>query len=283
MDAKTTGRFIAELRRQKGYAQKELAETLMVTDQAISRWETGKGFPDTALLKPLGDALSVSVGELLAGQRIEETDMKEQTDRVILDALHYTGRMLADVVSVIVFLAALALLLSPLFVTGQSPVWVLGLFLAAALLSACIKRRRGAPPIAREAYYLAALVLQGVALILEILPLGAVMVFATGSNAYTVETYSYFSLLPVGYANVTPMLTGVLTVAVLLLGVIALFRFDRRVKCRNAAFICSVLALLFSLILRLLFGAVGMTAASYGVSGAILLSVCLQALANRQG
>ncbi len=147
MDAKATGRFIAELRRQKGYTQKELAETLMVTDKAISRWETGKGFPDTALLKPLGDVLGVSVGELLAGQRIEETDMKEQTDRVILDALHYTRRMLADVVSVIVSLAALALLLSPLFVTGQSPVWILGLFLAAAsygvsgaiLLSVCLQ------------------------------------------------------------------------------------------------------------------------------------------------
>lgn len=43
MDAKTTGRFIAELRKQKGYTQKELAEKIMVTDKAISRWETGKG------------------------------------------------------------------------------------------------------------------------------------------------------------------------------------------------------------------------------------------------
>ena len=55
MDAKTTGRFIAELRKQKGYTQKELAEKIMVTDKAISRWETGKGLPDTSLLKPLGD------------------------------------------------------------------------------------------------------------------------------------------------------------------------------------------------------------------------------------
>ena len=47
MDAKTTGRFIAELRKQKGYTQKELAEKIMVTDKAISRWETGKGLPDT--------------------------------------------------------------------------------------------------------------------------------------------------------------------------------------------------------------------------------------------
>ena len=89
MDAKTTGRFIAELRKQKGYTQKELAEKIMVTDKAISRWETGKGLPDTSLLKPLGDILGVSVGELLSGKIIEEAEMKDQTDRIILDSLKY--------------------------------------------------------------------------------------------------------------------------------------------------------------------------------------------------
>ena len=41
MDANRTGRFIAQLRKEKGYTQKELAERLMVTDKAISHWETG--------------------------------------------------------------------------------------------------------------------------------------------------------------------------------------------------------------------------------------------------
>ena len=87
MDANATGRFIAERRKQKGYTQKELAEKLMVTDKAVSRWETGKGLPDTSLLKPLGEILGVSVGELLCGKTIGETEMKDQTDRIILETL----------------------------------------------------------------------------------------------------------------------------------------------------------------------------------------------------
>ena len=80
MDKNITGRFIAELRKQKGFTQKELAEKLMVTDKAISRWETGKGLPDTSLLKPLGDVLGVSITELLSGKRIEEVSVKVSTD-----------------------------------------------------------------------------------------------------------------------------------------------------------------------------------------------------------
>ena len=48
-----------------------------------------------------------------------------------------------------------------------------------------------------KAYYLTAIALQGIALILEILPIGAVMVFATSPTEHTIEICSYFSLLPV--------------------------------------------------------------------------------------
>ncbi len=87
MDAKLTGSFIAERRKQKGLTQRELAEKLQVTDKAVSRWETGKGLPETSLLKPLGNLLGVSVGELLAGKTIEEEHIKEQTDNILLESL----------------------------------------------------------------------------------------------------------------------------------------------------------------------------------------------------
>ena len=133
-----------------------------------------------------------------------------------------------------------------------------------------------------KVYYLTAIALQGIALILEVLPIGTVMVFATSPTERTIEICSYFSLLPVGYANVTPMLTGILTVAIILMGIIVLFKFDKAAKIKKAVFICSILSLLFSIVPLILFGIVGMTAASYAVSGAILLSICLQAVANRQ-
>ena len=140
MDAKTTGRFIAELRKQKGYTQKELAEKIMVTDKAISRWETGKGLPDTSLLKPLGDILGVSVGELLSGKIIEEAEMKDQTDRIILDSMKYSSRMLANMVNLVLFLIGLALVISPVFLTSRKYYWVGGIvFIGIAVLRTYLK------------------------------------------------------------------------------------------------------------------------------------------------
>lgn len=89
MDAKVTGCFIAQLRKELGLTQKELAEKLEVTDKAISRWETGKGLPDTSLLKPLAEIFGVSVGELLSGKRMDDSQIKSQTDHIILESLSY--------------------------------------------------------------------------------------------------------------------------------------------------------------------------------------------------
>lgn len=283
MDKNATGRFIAELRKQKGFTQKELAEKLMVTDKAISRWETGKGLPDTSLLKPLGDVLGVSVTELLSGKKIEEVDMKERADNIILEALNYSKRMLASVIGTILFIIGIAFIISPLFLASQSHIWALGIIIVVGTtLYSCIRKRGYSMKVTDRVYYLAALALQGVALVLEMLPIGAVMVFATSSTERTIEVYSYFSMLPVGYANFAPLLTGILTILIILLGVIALFRFDKAASIRRTIFVCSIISLLFSIVPVFLFGTVGMTAASYAVSCAILLSNFLQAVANRQ-
>ena len=72
MDAQKTGQLIAEARKEKGLTQRELAQALHVSAQAVSKWERGLNFPDLALLEPLGDCLGLSVSELLSGARGEQ-------------------------------------------------------------------------------------------------------------------------------------------------------------------------------------------------------------------
>lgn len=70
MDNYVTGAVIKRLRENKKMTQEELAEKIFVTSKAVSKWETGKGFPDVGLLEALGKALDVSVIELLSGEDI---------------------------------------------------------------------------------------------------------------------------------------------------------------------------------------------------------------------
>ena len=70
MNHYVTGGVIRTLREKQGMTQAELAEKLCVSDKAVSKWETGRGFPDVSLLEPLGRALHISVPELLCGRTI---------------------------------------------------------------------------------------------------------------------------------------------------------------------------------------------------------------------
>ncbi len=70
MNTYITGAIIKSIREAKGMTQCELAEIIGVTSKAVSKWETGKGFPDISLLKPLACALDTSIIELLNGEQI---------------------------------------------------------------------------------------------------------------------------------------------------------------------------------------------------------------------
>ena len=70
IDNYVTGAQIKKLRENKRMTQEELAEKIFVTSKAVSKWETGKGFPDISLIEPLAKALGISVIELLSGDYI---------------------------------------------------------------------------------------------------------------------------------------------------------------------------------------------------------------------
>lgn len=67
MNQYVTGAIIKQLREGKGITQAQLAARLQVSDKAVSRWETAKGYPDITLIEPLAQALDISVMELLSG------------------------------------------------------------------------------------------------------------------------------------------------------------------------------------------------------------------------
>ncbi len=69
IDRERFGPFVAQLRKEKGLTQKELAQRIHVSDKAVSKWERAAGLPDITLLIPLAEALDVTVTELLRGQR----------------------------------------------------------------------------------------------------------------------------------------------------------------------------------------------------------------------
>jgi transcriptional regulator with XRE-family HTH domain/desulfoferrodoxin (superoxide reductase-like protein) len=81
MDNYITGALIRKLRENRHMTQEELADKVCVSSKAVSKWETGRGFPDIGLVEPLAKALGISVIELLSGtdiiNRNRTADMKK--------------------------------------------------------------------------------------------------------------------------------------------------------------------------------------------------------------
>ena len=94
----TLGKRIAMLRRQRGLKQDDLANTLGVSAQAVSKWENDQTCPDISLLPKLAELLEVSVDELLSGKKEElvttvkvlppeeRKDIKELLLRIVVDS-----------------------------------------------------------------------------------------------------------------------------------------------------------------------------------------------------
>ena len=72
---------LQQLRKQKGMTQEELAEYLHVSRAAVSKWESGRGFPNIESVKAIAKFFDVTLDELLSGEEIlsiAESDHKEK-------------------------------------------------------------------------------------------------------------------------------------------------------------------------------------------------------------
>ena len=98
MDQYVTGMVIRQLREKSGLTQLQLAERLGVSDKTVSKWETGKGYPDITLLEPVAEAFRVSVTELISGNTVRNSNVSANMMRtkfyvcpVCGNVIHSTG------------------------------------------------------------------------------------------------------------------------------------------------------------------------------------------------
>ncbi len=122
MDQIKIGKFIAERRKLKNFTQMQLAEKLGITDRAISKWENGKGMPDSSLMLDLCHELEISVNELLCGEVIEMMNYdkkaeekllqmakeKEKRDKELLQIEIFIGILVSVILIACIFIASFA-------------------------------------------------------------------------------------------------------------------------------------------------------------------------------
>lgn len=91
----TIGKRISENRKAKNIKQDELAEMLLVSPQAVSKWENNISCPDISILPKLSEILGISVDELLSGKKEPETkfvpeekrkDIKDMMFRIVVNS-----------------------------------------------------------------------------------------------------------------------------------------------------------------------------------------------------
>lgn len=85
MNQEKIGKFIATLRKEQNLTQMQLAETLGITDRAVSKWERGKSLPDVSVMLELCNILHIEVSELLNGERIMKENYNEKQEQLLLD------------------------------------------------------------------------------------------------------------------------------------------------------------------------------------------------------
>lgn len=116
MDQQRIGQFIAEMRKERGLTQKELAKELNVSDKTVSKWECGNGLPDVSLMLPLCEILQVSVNELLSGKRLPSHEYKENAENNLVKLMGERSQAkrslwLGVLAVVVTFLAGITLIM----------------------------------------------------------------------------------------------------------------------------------------------------------------------------
>lgn len=118
MDKDKFGKFICQLRKEKGMTQKELGDKLHLTNKAISKWENGLSLPDICIIQDIAQNLDVSVLELLNGEKNLESDISnEKANKIIEDTVKRSGETIKKLKRKVTILIGLIIGLLPVFLT----------------------------------------------------------------------------------------------------------------------------------------------------------------------
>ncbi len=116
MDQIKIGQFIKAIRKEKNLTQREVAESLNISEKTVSKWETGNGLPDVSLMLPLCELLGINVNELLSGERLDEKRYFDKAEQNFMSLIEEKSDakmklILSVIIVTITFLAGFTIIL----------------------------------------------------------------------------------------------------------------------------------------------------------------------------
>lgn len=102
MDQYITGLTIKKLREKNKLTQSELADKLLVSDKAISKWETGRGYPDITLIEDIAKVFNVSITELFSGDTVENRNVASNVEKMKFYVCPICGNVITSIGETIV-------------------------------------------------------------------------------------------------------------------------------------------------------------------------------------
>lgn len=143
MEKKTMGSFLAALRKAKGMTQQEVADQLNVSNKTISKWERDEGCPEIMMLPIIAELYSVTIDEILRGERINREEKIEYTEtksekqiKYLLDRATTKFKNLS-IISVVLGVASVLLAYTLGDIINYDFLWV-GLLITLLLASASV-------------------------------------------------------------------------------------------------------------------------------------------------
>ena len=139
MDLIKIGKFISTKRKEKNLTQEELAEKLLITDRAVSKWERGLSLPDADKMLDLCNILDINVNELLIGEE-NMKDEKKKTDELLIELAKQdelkNKRLITDmwVLTTTAFIFYTALIIISSILLGEGPVLATIVCISTAIL-----------------------------------------------------------------------------------------------------------------------------------------------------